>query len=346
MPLVPPRYSKQALFNGIGPEGQAALAGKRVLVCGCGATGGVHVETLARAGVGSLRIVDRDFVELTNLQRQLLFDEADAREQAPKAVAAAEKARAINGDIDVEPVVADIGPENILSLAGGCDLLLDGTDNFETRFLINDAAHELGTPWIYCGVIGSHGQTMTILPGQTACLRCLIEAPPDPGTLETCDTAGVIAPAVLAVASLACAEALKLLVGRTDLIGPRLLSLDVWEGSLREIDTRPLVANGGCVACREGTRTWLNGTKSTRTAILCGRNAVQITPGVRSELDLVELAERLSSTGSVRRTPYLVRLHADDPRCELTIFRDGRAIVQGTEDIAVARSIYSRLVGL
>ncbi|HEX6985161.1 MAG TPA: ThiF family adenylyltransferase, partial [Planctomycetaceae bacterium] len=185
-PPVPPRYAKQALFAGIGAEGQAALARARVLICGCGATGGVLAETLARAGVGFLRVVDRDFVELGNLQRQVLYDERDAAEQTPKAVAAAERLRAVNGDVEIEPVVADVGPENVLSLLAGCDLALDGTDNFETRFLLNDAALETGTPWVYCGVIGGHGQTMTVLPGRTACLRCLIDAPPDPGATETC----------------------------------------------------------------------------------------------------------------------------------------------------------------
>jgi molybdopterin/thiamine biosynthesis adenylyltransferase len=343
---VPPRYAKQALFSAIGPDGQAALARARVLIVGCGATGGVLADALARAGVGQLRLVDRDFVEWTNLQRQILFDERDAAEQTPKAIAAAARLRAINSDIDIEPVVADVGPENILTLLDGCDLLLDGTDNFETRFLLNDAALETRIPWIYSGVIGAHGQTMTIVAGQTACLRCMIESPPDPGVTETCDTAGVIGPAVTALASLSAAQALKWLAGRREPVPPRLLALDVWELTLRTIDTGPLVAAGGCAACGRGERAWLHGAVGSRAAILCGRNAVQITPATRSDLDLTVLAERLATAGMVKRTPYLVRLSAAEPRCELTVFRDGRAIVQGTDDPATARAIYSRLVGL
>jgi adenylyltransferase/sulfurtransferase len=353
-PPVPSRYAKQALFAGIGVEGQAAISRSRVLVCGCGATGGVIAETMARAGVGLLRVVDRDFVERSNLQRQVLFTERDAAEQVPKAVAAGERLRAINGEIEIEAVVADVGPENVLSLVAGCDLILDGTDNFETRFLLNDAALETGTPWVYCGVIGSHGQTMTVLPGtprRTACLRCLMDSPPDAGTTETCDTAGVIGPAVNAVASLAAAEALKVLAGRTELVRPRLLALDVWEGTLRAMGTERLIEKGGCAACGGGERKWLRGSAGSRAAVLCGRNAVQITPASRGEIDLEELAARLAAAGSVRRTPYLVRVSTAEPASgapayEVTVFRDGRAIVQGTEDVAAARGVYARLVGL
>ena len=340
------RHAKQVLFSGLGADGQAALARSRVLICGCGATGSVLAETLVRAGVGFLRIVDRDFVEMSNLQRQVLYCQRDAEEQTPKAIAAAERLRAIDRDVQIDALVADVGPDNIPSLADGCDLLLDGTDNFETRFLINDLALETGLPWIYCGVIGGHGQTMTIRPGQTACLRCLIDVPPEPGVTETCDTAGVIGPAVNAVASLAAAEAMKLLAGRVELLRHRLLMLDVWQGTLREIDTTPLRAGGGCAACGRGERTWLHGRAGSRTAVLCGRHAVQITPGERADLDLAAVAERLALAGPVKQTPYLVRVSPTEPRCELTLFRDGRAIIQGTDDVTVARSIYTRLVGL
>ncbi len=340
------RYAKQMLFAGIGHDGQAALARARVLICGCGATGSVLAETLVRAGVGFLRIVDRDFVELSNLQRQVLFCQRDAEEQTPKAIAAAERLRAINRDVQIDPVVADIGPDNLLSLAEGCDLLLDGTDNFETRFLINDVSLETGTPWIYNGVIAGHGQTMTIRPGETACLRCLMDVPPEAGATETCDTAGVIGPAVNAVIALASAEAMKLLVGRVDLLRPCLRIIDVWQGTFREIDTAPLRSGGGCAACGRGERTWLHGRAGSRAAVLCGRNAVQITPGERAELDLVAVARRLAGAGPVRQTPYLLRVAPVEPPCELTLFRDGRAIIQGTDDVAVARSIYTRLIGL
>ncbi len=345
---VPPgrdRYAKQSLFAGIGSDGQAALGRARVVICGCGATGSVLAETLARAGVGSIRVVDRDFVERSNLQRQVLFDERDATERTPKAIAAAARLRAINSDIDIEAVVADIGPENVRSLIDNCDLILDGTDNFETRFLINDASLEASIPWIYCGVIGSHGQTMTILPHNTACLRCVIEEPPDPGAVETCDTAGVLGPAVMAVASLAAADALKLLAGRTEVIRPRLLAVDVWDGSLRTIDTSSLRSRSTCPACDRGERLWLNAEAGSRAAILCGRNAVQINPGGGRRIELAELAARLASAGEVVETPYLLRFRVTEPLCEITVFRDGRAIIQGTEDLAAARSIYGRFVG-
>lgn len=342
---VPDRYAKQILFAGIGAEGQAAIAKARVVLCGCGATGSVLAETLTRAGVGSIRIVDRDFVERSNLQRQVLFDEHDAAERTPKAVAAAARLRSINSDIDIEPVVADVGPENVRALVADRDLILDGTDNFETRFLLNDASLETGIPWIYCGVIGSHGQTMTILPGVTACLRCVVEEPPDPGAVETCDTAGVIGPAVTAVASLAASEALKLLAGRSDLVRQRLLALDVWDGSLREIKTAALRSRAACPACDRGERLWLKAEVGSRAAILCGRNAVQITPGGNRRIELAELAARLGSAGDVVETPYLLRCRIAEPECEITLFRDGRAIIQGTEDLAAARSIYGRFIG-
>ena len=339
------RYAKQALFPGIGTAGQAALAAARVLIVGCGATGGVLAEALARAGVGHLRLVDRDFVELGNLHRQTLFSEADAADGTPKAIAAAARLAAINSTLTLEPHVADVGPDNILTLADGCHLLMDGTDNFETRFLINDAAHTLGIPWIYAGVIGGHGQTMTIRPGITACLRCVIDSPPEAGSVETCDTAGVVGPAVTAVASLAAVDALKVLTGQPEAVPQRLLMFDVWSGTLRAVSTARLRDAGGCPACR-GERRWLSGETGSRTAVLCGRNAVQITPATRAELDLPALAARLSAAGTVQQTPYLVRLRTASPPFEVTVFRDGRAIIQGTADPAAARSLYARLVGL
>ena len=344
MPL-PDRYAKQILFAGIGAAGQSAIGRSRVIVCGCGATGSVLAESLTRAGVGSIRIVDRDFVERSNLQRQVLFDERDAAERTPKAIAAAARLQQINGDIDIEPVVADVGPENVRSLVADRDLILDGTDNFETRFLLNDASLETGIPWIYCGVIGGHGQTMTILPGTSACLRCVIEEPPDPGAVETCDTAGVIGPAVSAVASFAAADALKLLAGGREHIRSRLLAMDVWDGTLRAIETSSLRERGACPACHRGERLWLNASAGSRAAILCGRNAVQITPGGDRRIELAELATRLESAGDVIKTPYLLRVRLVEPQCEITVFRDGRAIIQGTEDLAAARSIYGRFVG-
>jgi molybdopterin/thiamine biosynthesis adenylyltransferase len=225
------RYSRQIRFAGIGAEGQHKLSTAKVLLCGCGALGTVLADTLARAGVGFLRIVDRDFVDLTNLQRQVLFDEQDVADHLPKAIVAATKLSRINSQIQIEPHVADVDWRNIRGYAEGMDLILDGTDNFETRFLINDVSLEMGIPWVYAGVVGSHGQTMAIFPNQSACLRCVIESPPDPGTTETCDTAGVIGPAVHIVTALQAATALKILSGQRHLVSPQLTIVDVWEGT-------------------------------------------------------------------------------------------------------------------
>lgn len=340
---VSERYSRQVRFAGIGAAGQHALARGRALVCGCGALGSVLAETLVRAGVGFVRIVDRDFVELSNLQRQVLFDEADAAEPLPKAIAAARKLARINSTVTVEPVVADLDRRNVRDLMRDVGVVLDGTDNFETRFLLNDAALELGTPWVYGGCIGSHGQTMTILPHQSACLRCVIEAPPPAGTVETCDTAGVLGPAIQVVAALQAVSALKLLAGRREAIAPRLIIVDVWEGVWRTIDLTGLRDRNQCPACVRGERLWLAGHETSHTTRLCGRHAVQVTPATPAELDLPRLAERLRAAGRVTVTPFLVRLSVGE--LELTIFRDARAIVKGTDDLTVARTAYAKYVG-
>jgi len=340
------RYRKQALFAPIGPEGQARLMSSRVLVVGCGALGSVAAESLARAGVGYLRIVDRDFVELSNLQRQTLYDEQDVAEQLPKAVAAARRLRQINSDVTIEPHVADVGPANVLELFSGIDLVIDGTDNFEARFLMNDAALETGVPWINGGVIGSHGQVMTIVPGRSPCFRCLIADEPEPGTAETCDTAGVIGPAVQVVAALQAVAALQRLIRPESPPEAVLTVVDVWDGTLRRLklgDDLPERTN--CPACRQGERLWLRGERGSRHTVLCGRNSVQIAPPQRGELDLSELEQRLAASGEVSRNPFLLRLRPTGSEFELTIFRDGRAIILGTEDIPTARSQYARYVG-
>jgi molybdopterin-synthase adenylyltransferase len=339
------RYRKQALFAPIGEEGQARLRSGRVLVVGCGALGSVISETLVRAGVGFVRIVDRDFVEVSNLQRQVLFDEQDVAERLPKAIAASQKLGAINSEIVIEPLVADVRPDNVLELMSGVDVVVDGTDNFETRLLVNDASLETGIPWVNGGCVGSHGQVMTIVPGRTPCFRCLLEDVPEPGASETCDTAGVIGPAVNVVASLQCVDVLKLLAGRGDEIEPVLTVLDVWEGTYRRLKVGELRSKGNCPACQRGERAWLKGERASQTAVLCGRNAVQISPAERREVDLHETAKRLRQHGVVFENPYLVRVTLGDPACEITLFRDGRAIVQGTEDAGVARSLYARYVG-
>jgi molybdopterin-synthase adenylyltransferase len=339
------RYSKQILFSEIGEAGQRRLLASRAVLFGCGALGSVLAETLVRAGVGHLKVVDRDFVELSNLQRQVLFDESDVAARLPKVVAAAEKLRRINGSVTVEPVVTDVDHTNILSLIEGAELILDGSDNFELRFLINDASLETGIPWIYAGVIGSHGQVMPIFPGTSACLRCLIERVPEAGTTETCDTAGVLGPAVQIVASLEAVAALKILSGQPEKVARTLTYVDVWDGTLRQLNVADLRDRADCPACKQGERLWLSGQQGSRTTVLCGRNAVQVSPTDRGHLALDELATRLQGAGEVQFNDYLLRLSPVGSPFELTVFRDGRAIIKGTEDLAVARGVYSRYIG-
>ena len=339
------RYSRQMRFAGIGAEGQARIRASKVLLCGCGALGTVLADTLVRAGVGFLRIVDRDFVDLSNLQRQVLFDERDVEDHFPKAIAAVNKLARINSQVQLEPVVADIDNRNVMDLAKGVDLILDGTDNFEIRFLINDVALETGIPWIYAGCVGSHGQTMAIFPNQSPCLRCLIETPPDAGAAETCDTAGVISPAIHLITALQATAALKILTGQRDLIAPQLTIVDIWDGTFRQMNLTNLREKSQCPACVQGRRDWLHGRHTSQSTVLCGRNSVQISPAFPSSLSLEELARKLELSGKVTRNPYLVRLTVEVPACEITVFRDGRAIIQGTDDISVARGLYARFVG-
>lgn len=339
------RYSKQVLFAGIGEAGQRRLLESRALLCGCGALGSVLAETLVRAGVGFLRIVDRDFIELSNLQRQVLFDENDIAQRLPKAIAAAEKLRQINSSVTIEPIVADIDYTRIMALAQGTDLILDGADNFELRFLVNDAALETGIPWIYAGVIGSHGQVMPIFPGESACLRCLIDRIPEAGTMETCDTSGVIGPAVQVVASLAAVDALKILSGRPEQVVRTLTYVDVWEGTFRQLNIGDLRERADCPACKKGERSWLSGQQGSQISVLCGRNAVQVSPPQRGEVAFQPLAERLQEAGDIHFNAYLLRLSPHNTNYEITLFRDGRAIIKGTDDLAVARAVYSRYIG-
>ena len=339
------RYHRQILFHAIGEEGQTRLSQARVLLCGCGALGTVLAETLVRAGVGFIRLADRDFVELTNLQRQVLFDEQDLAEQLPKAVAAARKLKLINSQVVIEPHVADVASGNVLELTRGVDLILDGTDNFETRFLLNDVSLELGIPWVYGGCIGSHGQVLPIFPGETACLRCLMEDVPAPGTTETCDTAGILGPTVNMIASLQAVQALKILAGRKDQVEASLHILDVWDGTLRKMSVKNLRDQGRCPACHQGERAWLHGDRASQTTVLCGRNAVQVSPHEKRSISLTELAEKLRPAGHVTVNPFLIRLVLQDGAYELTIFSDSRAIIKGTDDPTVAKSLYARYVG-
>ncbi len=340
------RYSRQMRFGEIGEEGQRKLLSSRVLLCGCGALGTVLADVLARAGVGFLRIVDRDFVEPSNLQRQVLFDEDDVRDQLPKAVAAARKIAKINSDVQVEPIVADIEYTNIRRFAEGVDLMLDGTDNFEVRFLINDCSLELNIPWVYAGCISSHGQTMPIFPNESGCLRCLIESPPEPGSMETCDTAGILGPTVNVIASLQAMTAIKILAGRRDAVPLSLTMIDVWDGSLRQMSVANLRSQANCPACQRGERLWLSGQQGSQTTVLCGRNAVQVRPAQTAQLVLPEVATKLADAGEVSVNPFLLRLKLSNPDYEVTLFADGRAIIKGTDDAGVARAVYSRYVGL
>src|SRR6266852_9048561 len=283
------RYSRQMRFPGVGEAGQRRLLTSHVTLCGCGALGTVLANALVRGGVGHLRLVDRDFIETNNLQRQVLFDEHDVAENLPKAEAAARKLNAINSSVHVEPVVTDIDRTNIMELVKDADLILDGTDNFEIRYLINDVAVKLGKPWVYGGCIGSHGQTMTILPGETPCLRCVFEAAPAPGEAGTCETAGVLSPIVNIVASYQATEAIKILTGRREQINHELIYIDVWENITRRIKVAPLLGTVDCPCCRRRHFEWLEGEQGSHTTSLCGRNAVQVSQRNASRLNFEEL---------------------------------------------------------
>ncbi len=337
------RYSRQVRFPQLGEAGQRALVKSRVALCGCGALGTVLANHLARAGVGSIRIIDRDFIETHNLQRQILFDESDVAQNLPKAEAAARKLRAINSTISVEPVVTDIDHTNILDLVGDADLILDGTDNFETRYLINDAAVKLGKPWIYGGVIGCEGQTMTILPGQTPCIRCLIETAPPPGMTPTCETAGVLGPAVAVIASFEAIEAIKILSGNIDARNVHLIMVDVWDWTFRQLKVAGLFGKVDCPCCIQRRFEWLDGGMGSHTTTLCGRNAVQVAVRRSSPLDFKEMATRLAGLGTVAHNVFMLRFATDG--YEFTVFPDGRAIIKGTNDVTRARTLYSQYVG-
>lgn len=337
------RYARQMLYPAIARQGQQRLLASRALVCGCGALGSILASTLARAGVGHLRIVDRDFLEMNNLQRQMLFDEADVAAGLPKAVAAATKLRAINSEIEIEPIVADVNHQNIAALCNGVDCIVDGTDNFETRFLINDAALKLEIPWVYGGCIGAEGQTLTILPGETPCLRCMLEDSPPPGTTPTCDTAGILAPIIGVIASIQAMEAIKILAGRRDAVSRSLTVIDLWTNMMRQVTVSTLKDSGGCETCGKRQFPWLSGQRGSATAVLCGRNAVQLSTTSSQGLSLVALEQKLASVGRVTRNPFLLRLAVDD--YVLTVFPDGRAIIGGTDDVAVAKTLYAKYIG-
>ncbi len=339
------RYHRQTLLPFVGPAGQQRLGDARVLLIGCGALGGVIAEQLVRAGVGQLTVVDRDVVEWTNLQRQVLYDEADARDGTPKAIAAGRRLSAINSTVALRPLIVDVHAGNIDGLVGeGVDLILDGTDNVETRYLVNDLAVKRDIPWVYGACVGTDGRVMTIRPGITPCLRCVFPAPPLAGELPTCDTAGVLGPAAGVVASLQAIAAIKILSGHPESTDTGLLSLDLWTGRWRSIDTsgpRP-----DCECCGRRNFEYLDRIPETSIASLCGRNAVQVRPAKSSQIDLEHLARTLSTVGRIEHSAFLLRCHlTEETGVMLTVFSDARCIVSGTTEIARARSLVNRYIG-
>jgi molybdopterin-synthase adenylyltransferase len=338
MDLVADRYSRQTRFAGIGEVGQGKLRESRVVLIGCGALGSVSAEMLVRAGIGSLTIVDRDFVEESNLQRQSLFTEADAARSLPKALAAQQALLQINSEVEVRGLVEDLVPDNADELCRGAGVLVDGTDNFETRFLINDWCVKETTPWIYGACLGAYGVSLAIRPGLGPCLQCLLQGPPEAGSMETCDTAGIISPIVHLIASWQVTQTLRLLVGQP--ASEQLLVADLWRDQFRTVAVR---RDADCSCCGAGHFEFLEGERIGRTVRLCGRNAVQVTPSVQSRVDFGALAQRLADTGIIQFNGYMMRVQVDG--YDIALFPDGRSVIKGTEDPAEARSIYSKYIG-
>jgi molybdopterin/thiamine biosynthesis adenylyltransferase len=342
--IIVNRYHRQTLLPQIGQAGQDRLASARVLLIGCGALGTHVAEQLVRAGVGFLRIADRDIVETSNLQRQVLFDERDAERAWPKAAAAGERLGEINSSVIVDPRIVDVDPANIESLiADQIHLIIDGTDNVATRYLINDLAIKHNIPWIYGACIGVEGRVMTVLPGRSACLRCVFPIPPAADELPTCDTAGVLGPAAAIVGSLQAAAAIKVLTGNQSAIAEELLTLNLWTNRIHAVSLND-ARRSDCVCCGERRFEFLARTSSQRAATLCGRDAVQVAGA--SAIELSSTARRWEPLGTVEQNRYFVRCRLTDPAdIVLTLFSDGRLIVKGTRDPSRARSIYARFVG-
>ncbi len=327
------------LYERLGASGQRRLAAARVGVVGCGALGSTIAAHLVRSGVGLVRVVDRDFPEMNNLHRQMLYTEADVALRIPKAVAAAAHLREANSDVQVERVVADVNPFSILQFGDGLDMLVDGTDNFATRFLVNDYAVQRGIPWVYGGVIGASGMTMTVVPGEGPCLRCVFREPPPPGSVPTCDTAGVLSTAVAVVASIQANEVIKLLVD-PDARSRGLLTVDIW--SLR-FELLPVERDTECPACGLRQFPFLAAAGEPVVTELCGQEAVQVVPREVADLDLAALEVRLAAVGPTRRNPFFAEVEVDGRT--VTVFADGRAIIKGVSDLALARTLYARYVG-
>ena len=332
------RYSRQTLFSGIGQEGQRKINNSSVAVIGCGALGTVIATILVRAGVGKVKIIDLDFIEYHNLQRQVLFDEDDIKNQLPKAIAAERRLKKVNSSIEIEGIVADVNYTNIERLVSGADLILDGLDNLETRFLINDVSLKHKIPWVYGGAISASGMTMNIVPGQTACLRCAWDSPSGHGLALTCDTAGVIAPAPFIIGSLQAVETMKILVGASE-INRGLTVIDAWNGTFNQLR---VARREDCSSCG-GKFEFLETRFGTRTTSLCGQNAVQVlNPGVEG-LSFEELAARLKAVGKVSYNEFMLNFKVDSQ--EMIIFPDGRAIVKNTADESLARGFYAKYIG-
>ena len=336
------RYQRQIRYAPLGEKGQRQLLESRVLICGSGALGCVVADTLVRAGVGFVRIVDRDFVETDNLHRQVLFDESDATAQLPKAVAADNRLHRVNSGPQIEPVVTDLNATNIDRLADDVQLIVDGTDNFETRYLLNDYAVAKNRPWVFAGCVGTEGQTLAIVPGKTPCLTCIMPEPPPTTAQPTCETAGVLGPIVNVIASLQAMEALKFLSGNRGQLNPAMTLVDLWHNQIRMIGVGASRSED-CPTCGRREFAWLDGNRGSAITRLCGRNSVQIAPAVPEPVDLIALANRLSDIGQVTANPFLLRLVVDDYL--LTVFADGRTIVGGTDDPAVARTVHAKYVG-
>lgn len=338
------RYRKQLAFAAWGSSSQQLFSQASVLIVGCGALGTAQANLLARAGIGRLVLADRDFVDLSNLQRQTLFDEQDVSDILPKAIAATRRLERINSQVRVEPIVADVTRDNVVELVRSVDLVLDGTDNFETRFLLNEACWQERKPWVYGGCLGADGQSMTIIPGQTACFACLMpEGTPTAGTMPTCDTGGVLGTIIQMVASIQVSEAMKILGGHVEQASRQLTVIDSWNLRFRTLGLENL-ASRGCSVCRDGRRDWLSGVRTTQSHVLCGRNSVQLRIPLSSPWELEHLERQMEPHGSVLRNEYLLKLVSAE--FTLTVFPDGRVIATGTEDPAVARTWVRQTIGL
>jgi molybdopterin/thiamine biosynthesis adenylyltransferase len=339
------RYSRQMLFAPIGEPGQRKLSASSVTLIGCGALGSVLADIMVRAGLGRIRICDRDFVEYDNLQRQALFDESDAADGLPKAEAARRKLVRINSHVEIQAVVTDVNPANVETLVAGADLILDGTDNFETRYLINDVAVKTGRPWVYGAAVAEMGLCLPILPGETPCLRCVFEDAPPPEMSPTCDTVGVLGPLIHQVAGTQAVEALKILTGHREAVNRHLVSINAWSGRITNISVAGVRDRTNCICCKQHRYEYLAGDRISSATNLCGRDAVQINRKGDRPVDLNVLAEKLApvADGHVRVNAYLVKARIGDH--ELTVFADGRAIIQGTRDPDVAKVVYAKYVG-